>query len=154
MINGAYSASFDARTFVTRPIREIARRLDISRKAVRRYLRSETTESSHAERRSTSGLDKCSVQLSPWLKSETNTPRRQRRNLNQIHEYLKELGYEGSSDRVAVFAKQPRMVKRSGSILRANEQIGGSGVIRTTAKSLGFLFGQATDTYNRTYKKI
>ena len=32
-------------------IREIARRLDISRNTVRRYLRSETTEPSYSERR-------------------------------------------------------------------------------------------------------
>ena len=88
------------------PIREIARRLDISRNTVRRYLRSETTEPSYAERRSTSGLDKYSVQLSGWLKAEMTKPRKQRRNLKQIHEDLKELGYEGSYDRVAAFARQ------------------------------------------------
>lgn len=66
-------------------IREIARRLDISRNTVRRYLRSETTEPSYSERRSVSGLDKYSVQLSRWLKAETTKPRKQRRNLKQIH---------------------------------------------------------------------
>ena len=88
------------------PLREIARRLGISRNTVRRYLRSETTEPSYAERRSSSGLDKYSVQLSAWLKAETTKPRKQRRNLKQIHEDLKELGYEGSYDRVAAFARQ------------------------------------------------
>ena len=87
-------------------IREIARRLDISRNTVRRYLRSETTESSYAERQSVSGLDKYSVQLSGWLKGETTKPRIQRCNLKQIHEDLKELGYAGSYDRVAAFARQ------------------------------------------------
>jgi transcriptional regulator with XRE-family HTH domain len=85
------------------PLREIARRLGISRNTVRRYLRSETTEPSYAERRSTSGLNKYSVQLSGWLKAETT---KQRRNLKQIHEDLRELGYEGSYDRVAAFARQ------------------------------------------------
>ena len=88
------------------PIREIARRLDIPRNTVRRYLRSETTEPAYAERRSVSGLDKYSVQLSGWLKAETTKPRKQRRNLKQIHEDLKELGYAGSYDRVAAFARQ------------------------------------------------
>jgi len=88
------------------PLREIARRLGISRNTVRRYLRSETTEPSYAERRTPSGLDKYSVQLSGWLKAETTKPRKQRRNLKQIHEDLKELGYEGSYDRVAAFARQ------------------------------------------------
>ena len=87
------------------PLREIARRLGISRNTVRRYLRSETTEPSYAERRVTSGLDKYSVQLSGWLKAEAGKPRKQRRNLKQIHEDLKELGYEGSYDRVAAFAR-------------------------------------------------
>ncbi|SHN43244.1 Homeodomain-like domain-containing protein [Duganella sacchari] len=88
------------------PLREIARRLGISRNTVRRYLRSETTEPSYAERRSSSLLDKYSVQLSAWLKAEASKPRKQRRNLKQLHLDLKELGYEGSYDRVAAFARQ------------------------------------------------
>jgi transcriptional regulator with XRE-family HTH domain len=88
------------------PLREIARRLGISRNTVRRYLRSETTEPTYAERRIVSGLDKYSVQLSGWLKAETSKPRKQRRSLKQIHADLKELGYEGSYDRVAAFARQ------------------------------------------------
>ncbi|UQV46654.1 helix-turn-helix domain-containing protein [Janthinobacterium lividum] len=88
------------------PIREIARRLDISRNTVRRYLRSEITEPSYAEWRSVSGLDKYSVQLSGWLKAETTKPRKQRRNLKQIYEDLKEQRYAGSYDRVAAFYRQ------------------------------------------------
>jgi transcriptional regulator with XRE-family HTH domain len=88
------------------PLREISRRLGISRNTVRRYLRSETTEPTYAERRIASGLDKYSVQLSGWLKAETSKPRKQRRSLKQIHADLKELGYEGSYDRVAAFARQ------------------------------------------------
>ena len=88
------------------PLREIARRLGISRNTVRRYLRSEITEPSYAERRASSALDKYSLQLSGWLKAETIKPRKQRRNLKQIHEDLKQLGYEGSYDRVAAFARQ------------------------------------------------
>jgi hypothetical protein len=78
----------------------------ISRNTVRLYLRSEITEPSYAERRASSALDKYSLQLSGWLKAETVKPRKQRRNLKQIHEDLKELGYEGSYDRVAAFARQ------------------------------------------------
>jgi hypothetical protein len=51
-------------------------------------------------------LDKYSIQLSAWLKAEAGKPRKQRRNLKQIHEDLKELGYDGSYDRVAAFARQ------------------------------------------------
>jgi len=46
------------------------------------------------------------VQLSAWLKAEAGKPRKQRRNLKQLHLDLKELGYEGSYDRVAAFARQ------------------------------------------------
>lgn len=88
------------------PSQVSARRLGISRNTVRRYLRSETTEPSYAERRSSSGLDKYSVQLSGWLKAETTKPRKQRRNLKKLHLELKQLGYEGSYDRVVAFARQ------------------------------------------------
>jgi hypothetical protein len=53
-------------------------------------------------RRSSSGLDKYSVQLSGWLKAEASKPRKQRRNLWQPHLDLKELGYMGSYDRVTM----------------------------------------------------
>jgi AcrR family transcriptional regulator len=78
------------------PLREIARRLGISRNTVRRYLRSETIEPAYAERRSNRAIDKYAFQ--------------QRRTLKQIHEDLKELrvlrqgggvreGMAGGSDR-------------------------------------------------------
>ena len=87
------------------PLREIARRLGISRNTVRRYLRSEMTEPSYAERRSPSAIDKYAFQLSAILQAEAAKSRKQRRSLKQIHEELKELGFEGSYDRVAAFAR-------------------------------------------------
>lgn len=84
-------------------LREIARRLGISRNTVRRYLRSETKEPFYAERRSSSLLDKYSMPLQAWLKDE---PNKQRRNLKLLHLELKAPGYEGSYDRVAAFARQ------------------------------------------------
>ena len=87
------------------PLREIARRLGISRNTVRRYLRSETVEPTYAERRSTRAIDKYAFQLSALLKTEAARSRKQRRTLKQIHEDLKELGFEGSYDRVAAFAR-------------------------------------------------
>jgi AcrR family transcriptional regulator len=87
------------------PLREIARRLGISRNTVRRYLRSETIEPAYAERRSTRAIDKYAFQLSALLKTEAARSRKQRRTLKQIHEDLKELGFEGSYDRVAAFAR-------------------------------------------------
>lgn len=87
------------------PLREIARRLGISRNTVRRYLRAEITEPAYAERRSRSAIDKYSFQLSAMLKTEAARSRKQRRTLKQIHEDLKEMGFEGSYDRVAAFAR-------------------------------------------------
>ncbi|MFZ6742466.1 hypothetical protein ACO0LC_04550 [Undibacterium sp. JH2W] len=59
------------------PLREIARRLDISRNAVRCYLRSEVTEPAYAERQTTSAIDKYALQLSSWLKTEAGKNRKQ-----------------------------------------------------------------------------
>ena len=91
------------------PIREIARRLSISRNTVRRYLRSETIEPSYADRHTPSCLDQYALKLSAWLKTETAKSRKQRRSLKQIHSDLCSLGFEGSYDRVAAFARQWRM---------------------------------------------
>ena len=98
------------------PLIEIARRLGISRNTVRRYLRTEITEPSYAERRSPSAIDKYAFQLSALLKTEAAKSRKQRRTLKQIHEDLKELGFEGSYDRVAAFAR----VWRAGQTDRVN----------------------------------
>lgn len=98
------------------PLREIARRLGISRNTVRRYLRSETIEPAYAERRSKRAIDQYASQLSAMLKTEAARSRKQRRTLKQIHEDLKELGFEGSYDRVAAFAR----TWREGQIDRVN----------------------------------
>ena len=90
------------------PLREIARRLGISRNTVRRYLRTEITEPSYAERRSPSAIDKYAFQLSALLKTEAAKSRKQRCSLKQLHEDLSELGFGGSYDRVAAFARQWR----------------------------------------------
>lgn len=98
------------------PLREIARRLGISRNTVRRYLRLEMTEPAYSERRSSSAIDKYALQLAALLKTEASKSRKQRRTLRQIHEDLKELGFEGSYDRVAAFAR----IWRQGQIDQVN----------------------------------
>ena len=98
------------------PLREIARRLRISRNTVRRYLRAEITEPAYAVRRSRSAIDKYAFQLSAMLKTEAARSRKQRRTLKQIHEDLRQLGFEGSYDRVAAFAR----VWREGQTERVN----------------------------------
>ena len=88
------------------PLREIARRLGISRNTVRRYIRAETIEPAYADRRPRSSLDKYTLKLSAWLKTEAAKSRKQRRTLKQLHLELRALGYEGSYDRVAAFARR------------------------------------------------
>ena len=88
------------------PLREIARRLGISRNTVRRYIRAETIEPAYADRRPRSALDKYTLKLSAWLKTEAVKSRKQRRTLKQLHLELRSLGYEGSYDRVAAFARR------------------------------------------------
>ena len=90
-------------------IREVAKRLGISRNTVRRHLRAETIEPAYSERRTPSALDKYTLKLSAWLKSEAAKSRKQRRSLKQIHIDLCALGFEGSYDRVAAFARQWRV---------------------------------------------
>ena len=87
-------------------IREIARRLDISRNTVRRYIRSNAIEPLYSTRRSTSALDPFTPRLSAWLSAETVKSRKQRRTLKQMFLDLKALGYQGSYDRVAAFGRQ------------------------------------------------
>ena len=89
-------------------LREIVKRLGISRNTVRRQLRSETTEPAHAERQSPSAIDPYAFQLSGWLKTEAAKSRKRRRSLKQLHEDLLELGFKRSYDRVAAFARQRR----------------------------------------------
>ncbi|WP_413458483.1 IS21 family transposase [Herbaspirillum huttiense] len=87
-------------------IREIARRLDISRNTVRRYIRSDVSEPAYPARRSPSSLDDFTARLSAWLSAEAVKSRKQRRTLKQMFLDLRELGYEGSYDRVAAFSRQ------------------------------------------------
>ena len=87
-------------------LREISRRLGISRNTVRRYIRSGTVEPVYADRQSSSSLDKYAFKLSTWLKTESTKSRKQKRSVKQMHLDLRALGYEGSYDRVAAFARQ------------------------------------------------
>ena len=87
-------------------LREIAKRLGISRNTVRRYLRSETVEPAYADRRSASALDVYAFKLSTCLKTESTKSRKQKPSLKKMHADLCVLGFEGSYDRVAAFARQ------------------------------------------------
>jgi transposase len=89
-------------------LREIARRTGFSRNTVRRYLREEIVEPVYPQRQTPSKLDAFADKLRQWLADELRTPRKQRRSLKQIHADLCILGFNGSYDRVAVFAREWR----------------------------------------------
>ena len=66
-------------------IREIARRLDIFRNTVRRYIRSDAIEPAYPARHSPSSLDEFAPRLSAWLSAESA----KRRTLKQMFLELK-----------------------------------------------------------------
>ena len=93
-------------------IREITRRTGLSRNTVRKYLVSGITEPAYPPRQSPSKLDAHAETLSSWLKREARRPRKQRRNLKQLYHDVVVLGYTGSYDRVAAFARDWRQRER------------------------------------------
>ena len=89
-------------------IREIARRTGLSRNTIRKYLSNDTIEPKYPARKTPSNLDVYDETLSSWLFRETRRPRKQRRTVKQLHRDLVALGYVGSYDRVAAFARRWR----------------------------------------------
>jgi len=90
------------------PIREIARRTGLSRNTVRKYLASGVVEPRYPQRSNLSKLDDYEQTLSSWLHRETRRHRKQRRSIKQLYHDLVPLGYTGSYDRVAAFARRWR----------------------------------------------
>ena len=89
-------------------LREISKRLGISRNTVRRYLRADVVEPGYPNRVSPSKLDGFAGKLAQWLKTEAHKPRKQRKTLKRLHVDLCTLGFSGSYDRVAAFARRWR----------------------------------------------
>jgi transposase len=89
-------------------IREIARRTRLSRITIRKYLASAVVEPRYPKRKSISKLDGFATKLADWLKTEAGKGRKQRRNLRRLHADLVTLGFAGSYDRVAAFARSWR----------------------------------------------
>jgi len=87
------------------PIREISRRTGLSRNTVRKYLASGVVEPRYTKRKSPSKLDDYELTLTSWLFRESRRHRKQRKTLKQLHSDLMQLGYTGSYDRVAAFAR-------------------------------------------------
>ena len=89
-------------------IREICRRTGLSRNTIRKYLRSDGVEPKFAVPERPSKLDPFAGRLSAWLKTEFKKGRKQKRTMRQLHADLVSLGYEGSYNRVAAFAREWR----------------------------------------------
>jgi transposase len=102
------------------PIREIARRTGLSRNTVRKYLASQELEPAYPARRSPSKLDSYEETLTNWLFRESRRHRKQRRTVKRLYKDLVSLGYTGSYDRVAAFARQWRQTQQ-GARLQATK---------------------------------
>lgn len=89
-------------------IREIDRRTGLSRNTIRKYLRSDGVEPQFKVPDRPSKLDPFADRLAAWLKTEANRPRKQKQTLKQLHADLVSLGFEGSYNRVAAFAREWR----------------------------------------------
>ena len=87
------------------PIREISRRTGVSRNTIRKYLRSDVIEPKFQVPDRPSKLDPYAEKLSAWLRREAGRPRKQRRTVKQLYGDLVSLGYDGSYNRVAAFAR-------------------------------------------------
>ena len=87
------------------PIREITRRTGLSRNTVRKYLASGVVEPRYPNRKTPSKLDDYELTLTSWLFRESRRHRKQRKTAKQLHSDLVQLGYTGSYDRVAAFAR-------------------------------------------------
>jgi transposase len=103
------------------PIREIARRTGLSRNTVRKYLASQELEPSYPARKSPSKLDDYEETLTHRLFRESRRHRKQRRTVKQLYRDLVGLGYTGSYDRVAAFARHWRQAQLEARLQAAKQ---------------------------------
>lgn len=94
------------------PIREIARRTGLSRNTIKKYLKAGTVEPKFTVPERPSKLDPFADKLAAWLKSEASKSRKLRRPLTHLHADLVALGYTGSYNRVAAFAREWRIERQ------------------------------------------
>lgn len=87
-------------------IREIARRTGLSRNTIKKYLRAGMIEPKFSVPERPSKLDMFTAKLAGWLKTEASKSRKQRRPLTHLHADLVALGFTGSYNRVAAFARE------------------------------------------------
>ena len=90
-------------------IREIRRRTGLSRNTIAKYLNAGTIEPKFTVPERPSKLDPFADKLAGWLKTEGGKSRKQRRSAKRLHADLVALGYTGSYNRVAAFAREWRI---------------------------------------------
>src|SRR5210317_1640036 len=125
------------------PIREITRRTGLSRNTIRKYLSSGEVSPKYPARKSVSKLDPYAETLLSWLTREAKRSRKRRRNLKQLHRDLVALGFDGSYDRVAAFARDWRQRERE----RANRASRGAYVPLAFAPGEAFQFDWSEDWF-------
>ena len=70
-------------------------------------------EPRYPKRKSPSKLDDYELTLTSWLFREFRRHRKQRKTIKQLHSDLIQLGYTGSYDRVAAFARSWRQAQQA-----------------------------------------
>jgi transposase len=93
-------------------IREISRRTGLSRNTVRKYLRADSVIPRFNVPDRPSKLDAYADKLAAMLRLEAGRPRKQKRTVKQLHADLAVLGYAGSYNRVAAFARDWRAARQ------------------------------------------
>jgi transposase len=95
-----------------KPIKTICREYRLSRKVVRKVIRSEMTEFHyHRGRQPLPRIDPWREQLDGMLLANEGKPGRERLTLMRVFEELRELGYEGGYDSVRRYAKAWRVAR-------------------------------------------
>ena len=95
-----------------KPIKAICREFRVSRKVVRKVIRSEATEFRYERgRQALPRIDPWREQLDGVLRANEGKPARERLTLIRIFEELRSLGYEGSYDAVRRYAKGWRVAR-------------------------------------------
>lgn len=122
-------------------IREISRRTGLSRITIRKYLNSDIVEPKYEARKNASKLDEFEEKLVRWLETEPRKSRKQRRNVRQMFAELVALGYRGSYDRVAAFARGWRRRQREAALIAG----GGTFVPLVFAPGEAFQFDWSED---------
>ncbi len=109
-----------------KPIKAICREYRLSRKVVRKIIRSKATEFHYERgRQPLPRIDLWRDQLDGMLLANERRQRRERLTLIRIFEELRGLGYEGGYDSVRRYAKAWRLVRGAGHVRQGGGNRGG-----------------------------